>query len=120
MAGTAGGVNTTQLPKDSAGNAIPVLAVKPAGGQKVTVTTTSARQTTAFASTTQVVSLYATEDMYVNFGAVTVTALTTTSFFLAKGIYKDFAVNDRDDLAFTHVAAIRATADGVLYVHERT
>ena len=110
--------NTT-LPEDSAGNPIPCLGVLPAGGKKVTVTNATARTATDFKKDTQVVSLYATEDMYIEFGDATVAALTTTSFFLAKGIYKDFAVNDRNENKMLRVAAIRATADGVLYVHER-
>src|SRR5688572_14582697 len=108
-------MNTT-LPLDNQGNAIPVLAILPAGGQKVAATVASARQTTAFKGETRVVSLYATEDMYIEFGNASVTANTDTSFFFAKGIYKDFAVNDRDEVKFLHVAAIRATADGTLYV----
>ena len=110
---------TTTLPEDSAGNPIPCLGVLPAGGQKVAVTAASARTAVDFKKDTQVVSLYATEGMYLEFGDATVTALTTTSFFFAKGIYKDIAVNDRNENKMLRVAAIRATADGVLYVHER-
>lgn len=110
--------NTT-LPEDAQGNPIPVLCVLPAGGQKVAVTAATARNATNFKADTQVVSCYATEDMYIEFGDTTVEASTATSFFLAKGIYKDFAVNDRNELKMLRVAAIRATANGTLYVHER-
>ena len=112
-------MNTT-LPIDSNSNPIPVLSILPDGGQKVAVTAASARNATNFQTETRVVSLYATEDMYIQFGNATVTSNVNTAFFLAKGVYKDFAVNDRDELKFLRVAAIRATVDGTLYVHERT
>lgn len=110
--------NTT-LPKDSAGNPIPVLSVAPLKGQKIASTASSARNGVALGGNTQVVSLYATEDCYIEFGDSTVAANTNTSFFLAKGIYKDFSVNDKNEMKFTHIAVIRATADGTLYLHER-
>lgn len=111
--------NTT-MPKDSQGNIIPALSILPAGGQKVAVTATSARTANDFKAGTQVITVYATEDMYLELGDSAVVALNTTSFFLAKGIYYNIVVNDLNELKFTRIAAIRATADGTLYVHERT
>lgn len=111
--------NTT-LPRDSQGNPIPVLGVLPGGGKKVAVGAASARTATDFAKDVQVITLYATENMHIEFGDATAVALNDgTSHYLVKGVYRDFAVNDRGELSFTRVAAIRDTADGTLYVTQR-
>lgn len=113
------GINTTNLPLDTKGHPIPVLALKPGTAQKITSGAASARNATAFQSDTQVVTLYATEDMYIEFGDATVTASNTTHFF-KKDRYRDFAVNDRNDMKFTHVAVLQVSNAGVLHISERT
>lgn len=109
--------NVTQ-PTDSKGNPIPVLSIKPSSGQKITTGAVSARNATALPSTTKVVSIYATQDAFIELGNSTVVA-TTSSFFLPRGVLLNVCINDGDDVAFTHIAAIQDTAAGSVYISER-
>lgn len=102
------------MPIDGGGNPIPAMRLRSEGSHKFSTSSTTARNTTAFNSDTRVVSLYATEDVYIRFGGSTVTAAATDHFFPA-GVYYDFAIPK----GTTHVAAIRDSADGTLYISEK-
>lgn len=104
----------TSMQKDSDGFPIPALRLRGDRAQKFDVTATTARNTSAFNQDTRVISLYATEDMYVRVGGSDVTA-TDQHHFLPKFIYLDVAILESD----WHIAAIRATTDGVLHISER-
>lgn len=71
----------TSLPTDSNNNPIPALGLKDSGAHKLTVSATSSRNTTAFASDTQIISLYATVPVYIRFGDFGVTATTSDHYF---------------------------------------
>jgi hypothetical protein len=110
---------TAYLPKDIDNAAIPAVRLKPSGAQTIsTVTASSTRTGTAFHAKTEIVSLYATEDMYVNFGDDTVTAAATDHFF-PKGIYYDFAIGGDKVDQYSHVAARAASTAGTLYISEK-
>ncbi len=111
----------TYLPLDSDQFPIPALRLKATGGaHAVPVTAASARNATAFNAATRVVSLYATGNIYVRFGASGVTATASDHFFPA-GVYYDFSIGGGGKVGqFTHVAALRADgADCTLYVSEK-
>lgn len=110
--------NTTNMGLDNRGNTIPLLSLRPEGAHQVSVTDTTAANDTAFDEATIVVTLFATEDMYIEFGDDTVEA-TDESHFLAKGIYMDYIIRDRQDLSFDYVAALQVTTAGTLYISER-
>ena len=109
---------TTILPVDSNGHPIPALRLKSGGAHSISTSATSARNTTAFAATTRILSLYATQDVYVNFGDSSVTASSSSHFFPA-GVYYDFSLGGEGAGRFTHVAALRVSADGVLRISEK-
>lgn len=109
---------TTFLPKDSDNNPIPALRLKDSGAHSVAVTATSARNSTAFDNDTRVVSLYATAPMFVSFGDGSVTATTSDHYFPA-GIYYDIAIGGGKAGQSTHIAAIRESSDGTLYISEK-
>lgn len=110
---------TTILPKDADNNAIQALRLRPNGAHTIAATTTSARNVTAFATTTKIVSLYATGPVFVRFGNSTVTA-TNTDHFYPDGFYYDFAIGGGDKgYQFTHVAVIAAGSNCTLYVSEK-
>ncbi len=110
----------TLLPKDSEDNVIPAVRLRnPDGAHSISVTNTSARNSTAFDSATRVVSLYATVPMYVRFGGSGVTAAATDHYFPAN-VYYDFAIGGGKVGFYTHIAALRATAEnGTLYISEK-
>ncbi|MCL4678385.1 MAG: hypothetical protein KJ017_07325 [Alphaproteobacteria bacterium] len=79
---------------------------------------TSARNATAFNAETRVVSLYATVPVYVKFGNASVTATASDHYYPA-GLYYDFALGGDQTGHYTHVAVLRASADGTVYVSEK-
>ena len=108
----------SRQPKDENNNAIPILPLKPGGGQKVTVSGASARST---AITTQAITLHATANCFVEIGDSTVIASTSTSHYLPELQTYDIGTGIAFGAADTrHVAVIRADAiDGDLYISER-
>lgn len=109
---------TTKLPLDTNDNVIPALRLKDGGAHKINVNISSARNAAAFDSETRVVSLYATVPVFLKFGDATATATTSDHYFPA-GLYYDVAIGGDGTGHFTHVAALRESLDGVLYISEK-
>lgn len=110
----------TQMPRDQDNNAIQTLRLRTDGAHSIAATTgASARNASAFSEGVKVVSLYATQDMYLRFGGNTAVAAATDSFF-PKGLWYDFAIDGaKGTTAFTHVAARAVSSAGTLYISER-
>ena len=108
----------TKLPLDQNDHPIPALRLKDGGAHSISTSVVSARNSTAFNAETRVVSVYATEDSYVRFGGATVTA-TGSDHFIPAGLYYDFAIGGDGSGHYTHVAALRVTTDGAVYVSEK-
>lgn len=109
----------TVLPLDSNKNPIPALRLKSSGGaHAITVSGTSARNSTAFADTTRVISLYSTTDVYVRLGGAAVTADSSDHFFPANTYY-DIAIGGDDTGHATYLAALQVSGGGTLYISEK-
>ena len=78
--------------------------------QKITVTATTARNSTDF--THKILRIYSTEDSFIKLGDSTVEA-TANDHFLPKEVVDFISVGDH-----TRLAAIRDSADGTLYISE--
>lgn len=108
----------SRQPKDENNNAIPILPLKPSGGQKVTVAAGSARST---AVTTQAITVHATANCFIEIGDSTVVASVTTSHYLPELQTYDLGTG----IAFgaadeRYIATRRADAiDGELFISER-
>lgn len=112
---------TTLLPRDDDNNAIPAMRLKDGGAHMIAATATSARNASPFASTTRVVSVYATGPVYLRFGKSDVTAATTDHYYPG-GIYYDFAINGGapgKSQHATHLAVLAAGANATVYVSEK-
>lgn len=112
---------TTLLPTDADNNPIPALRLKSGGAHAIAATGTSARNTTAFAATTKIISLYATSPVYVRFGNGSVTASSTDHYF-PEGVYYDFAVSSGGDgkgVTVTHIAVMAVSANASVYISEK-
>lgn len=104
------------MPKDKNSSPIPILSyTRGSGTHKITTSGTSARNATPFVTT--VVSIFATEDCYIEIGDNTVVA-TTSRHFIPKGIYLDIDLSDGNAVG-TYIAAIQSTAGGTLHISER-
>lgn len=108
----------TKLPLDSNDNAIPAMRLLASGAHTISSTASSARNSTAFNAETRVVSVYATKDVYLNFGDSGVTADSGDHFFPA-GVYYDFAIGGDGTAHYTHLAALRVSEDGNVYISEK-
>lgn len=109
---------TTLLPRDSENNIIPTIRLKASGAHSIAASTTSARNSTAFNIDTRVISLYATVPVFVKFGTSAVTA-TASDHYFPSGVYYDFSIGGDKVGHYTHVAVIRASADGTVYISEK-
>lgn len=109
---------TTKLPLDSNDNPIPALRLKEGGAHVITTSALSARNSVAFSPDTRIVSIYATQDVYLNFGGATVSAGSSDHFFPA-GVYYDVAIGGDGTGHASHLAALRATTDGQVYISEK-
>ena len=109
---------TTLLPRDSENNIIPAVRLKAAGAHSIAAGAASARNSTAFGDETRIVSLYATVPVYVKFGTSGVTATSSDHYFPA-GVYYDFSIGGGKVGHYTHMAVIRASSDGTVYISEK-
>ena len=98
-------------------NGVPLPAVslkKGAGAHSIAATASSARNSTAFLSSTIILSVYATENVFIEFGNDAVTASSSNHFF-PKGMYYDFHL----PRGTTHLAVISDGTDGTVYISEK-
>jgi hypothetical protein len=110
----------SKQPRDDANAPIPVLALRPGGGQQIAITAVSARSASV-ASHVRVVTLFATEDAFIEIGDATVTANSSNSHFLPAGIPYDISLGSETVTKENprYLAVIRLDTDGILYLSER-
>lgn len=109
---------STLLPRDSNNVPLPAMRMKNDCAHCINVTSTSARNPSAFNSQTRVVSLYATGPVYLRFGDSSVAA-TTSDHYFPEGIYYDVAIGGDETGQHSHVSVISANYDCVLYISEK-
>ncbi len=112
----------SSAPKDADGVTLQVLRPKATpGAHQISVTGTTARNSTAFNENTRAVELWSTEDLFFRFGGSTVTAVTT-DHFLPREVARSYATGGDVTVGglqqATHIAAIRESISGTLYVSE--
>lgn len=110
------GQMTTQIPRDSDGVPIPALRLRPDGSHALPVTATSGR-IGPFAPTTCVVSVFATNPLFLRSGGADVTA-TMADHYLPEGVYLTLSLGGAKATRHTHLAAVCAGVDGTLYISE--
>jgi hypothetical protein len=111
-------MTVTLLPRDADDRAIPALRLRPGAAQTVSVTSTSARNATAFNAETRVIGIYATVPVYIKPGDSSVTA-TSSDHYIPAETYMDIAVGGGVPDQYTHAAFIRASSDGTVYISEK-
>jgi hypothetical protein len=108
----------TLLPVDSNNNPIPAMRLRSGGAHSIAATATSARNTTAFDADTKIVSVYATVPVYLKMGNSSVSATTADHYFPAETYY-DFAIAGDSGAQASHIAVLRASGDGTVYISEK-
>ena len=109
---------STKLPLDINDNPIPALRLRDGGAHVITSSGTSARNSTAFDTDTRVVSVYATQPVYLSFGDDSVSATSNDHYFPA-GIYYDIALGGDGAAHATHLAVLQVSSGGNVYVSEK-
>lgn len=111
---------TTLLPKDADNNVIPALRLKNGGAHNVASGTTAQRNTTAFDDSTKIISLFATEAVYIKFGESDVVATTNDHYFPA-GVYYDIALSGGAGKAAQHnyVSVLQVSTAGNVFISEK-
>lgn len=110
---------TTLLPRDSENNVIPAVRLKGQSAHAINATAASARNITAFADDTQIISVYATVPVRLRFGDDSVSAVATDHYFPA-GVYYDFSIGGGKVNHYSHLAILReGSTDGVVYISEK-
>lgn len=101
------------------GETIQVLRYRQSGAQTVSVTNATARNGTAFNALTRVIEIRSTVDCFIEQGDVTIEATATDHFLPAEETRLVALGGDNPGIAqYTHIAAIRSSSDGTLYVSE--
>ncbi|MCM2342970.1 MAG: hypothetical protein NDJ24_00245 [Alphaproteobacteria bacterium] len=109
----------TLLPRDSENNIIPAVRLKDSAAHSINATTSSARNATAFATDTRIISLYATVPVRLKFGDASVTASASDHYFPA-GVYYDVSIGGGKVGHYPYLAILReGSSDGVVYISEK-
>lgn len=109
-------------PRDADGITMQVLRpMATPGSHQITVTGTTARNSTVFNTNTRAIELWSTEDLFFRFGDDTVEAVNT-DHFLPREVARSYAVGGDATVGglqqATNIAAIRDSISGTLYVSE--
>ena len=110
----------SKQPRDDGNDPIPVLGLRPNGGYQVPFTASS-NTSPAISGSIRVVTLYSTQDAFIETGDAGVEANTSNSHFLPAQIPYDVSLGAETDATNNdkYVAVIQATSGGVLYISER-
>lgn len=106
------------LPLDNDNNPVPAVRLRDGKAHSITSSGSSARNATAFDDDTRVISIYATEDVYIAFGDSTVTADSGDHFF-PKETYYDLAIGGSKVSHYTHMAVLQVSTGGTVYISEK-
>ena len=109
---------STKLPLDVNDNPIPALRLKNGGAHVINSGAASARNITAFDDGTRVISVFASEPVYVAFGDASVIATTSDHYFPA-GLYYDMSLGGDGAPQATHIAVLQVSTAGNVYVSEK-
>ena len=111
----------SKQPRDDGNAAIPVLGFRTNKGHQVPFTVGASNTSPQFSDSIRVVTLFSTQDAFIETGDATVTASNTTSHFLPADIPYDISLGD--DVVATEndkfVAVIGSTSSGKLFISER-
>ena len=111
---------TTLLPKDDDNNIIPALRLADGLAHQITSTGNAVSNTTAFSDQTKIISLFATEPVFIKFCQTGVTATTSDHFFPA-GVYYDIAISGGagKGVHSPYISVLAVDADATVFISEK-
>ena len=110
----------SKQPRDDGNDPIPVLGLRPNAGHQVPFSSDS-NTSPAISSSIRVVTLYSTQDCFIETGGASVEANTSNSHFLPASLPYDISLGAETDATNNdkYIAVIQATSGGTLYISER-
>ena len=111
----------SKQPRDDGNDPIPVLEFRPNKGHQVPFTVGASNTSPQFSDSVRVVTLYSTQDAFIETGDGTTTASNVTSHFLPATIPYDISLGDETVASSNDkfVAVIGDSSAGKLYISER-
>lgn len=111
----------SKQPRDDSNYPIPLLSFRPHSAQHISFTAGSATLSATFSPSVRVISLFCTEDCYIELGDASIQADSTTSHFIPTGIYLDISLGSETDARqnYKYLSVIGASTSGVLHISER-
>ena len=111
-----GGVRSA-APIDADGDLIQVMRAKAGAAHQISIAVTTDRNSSAFATGSRVIEIYSDVACYFQTGDNTVTA-TATDHYLPAQQARVYALGGDKQTQHTHIAGIRSSIDGTLWISE--
>ena len=105
------------MPLDIGGTHVQVLRLKASCAHTISITGTTARTSSAFNTNTRAIEVYSDTDCYIQTGDNTIEA-TTSDHFLPAEHSRVYSIGGDRLTQHTHIAAIRKSINGTLYISE--
>lgn len=113
----------TLLPRDSQGSPIPVLGYRKVGStsKRQTLTSTADGATTGLSAEIEasIITVYSTQDCYMDFGTANDVRATSSDFFLPAGIEKDIAIKTKNGPEYLYMSVATISSQATVYISER-
>lgn len=106
----------TKQPRDDGNEAIPVLGYRSGGAQHINITSSS--RSAAFADSTRVISIYATEACYIALGNAAISA-SASDHFIPADTYLDISLGSDIDSRKLHKYLAISGTGGIIHISER-
>jgi hypothetical protein len=109
----------SKQPRDDANAPIPVLGLRPKSGQQIAISGTAALSG-AFHPSTRVITVYTTQDCFIELGNAATVANTVNSHIIPSSFVFDLALSpDLVQTGETRYLSVVGSSGGTLYVSER-
>lgn len=113
-------MDNVALPRDSQGQAVPVLGYKPSAIGKQTLTSSADGASTGLSAviTGSVVTITTDQDIYIEFGVDNTVRALTTSHVLTTGTY-DVAMKNKANLNYSYISVRTKSSAATVHISER-
>lgn len=109
------------LPRDSQGQAMPVLGFQPSAGGKQTLTSSADGAGTGLSAqvNSAVVTIITDQEIYIEFGTDNTVRAVTTSHVLPAGLY-DIAMKNKANLDYSYISVRTKGIAATVHISERS
>lgn len=111
----------SKQPKDDDNDPIPLLSYRPAKGHQITTDIATSVRSQEFSASVRVISIFATENCFIELGDNAVTADKNTSHFIPASMYLDISLGSNiiANQNYKYLSVISLSTAGLLFISER-